>query len=217
MAETASRIAAELVAEGLLTALGGNLSWRARPDCFWISAAGRLKQALAAEDWLPTQLSGEPAAPWPEGRQPSSEWRVHAAIYRQRPEIGAIIHGHGPAGLGWGLIADRLPCVHTELALLGPVSVLDWVSPGGDALAEAVASELATDAAADALLLRQHGFVALGRDLAWAATAARILETGARIALDARAAGTDALPEIAPAEAARLRQTYGSPGRAARR
>jgi L-fuculose-phosphate aldolase len=201
--QAASTQVAALVRDGLLSALGGNVSLRSG-DGFWITAAGRPKHQLNNTDWVHVDLDGRCRAGEP---RPSSEWRVHATVYRARPDVGAIIHGHAPAVLAWGLGADRLPVVSTETALLGPVAVLDWIEPGGGALADAVASALSVSTRPDAVLLRHHGFVAVGSLLAAAGVAARALEVSARIALDARVCAAE-VPELSPAVAEGLRRRY---------
>lgn len=201
----AATCVAELVRDGLLSALGGNVSLRAGAG-FRITAAGQPKHQLANTDWVYTDFEGRYAD---TDLRPSSEWRVHAAVYRARPDVGAIIHGHAPAGLAWGLIADRVPVVQTETAFLGPVGVLDWIEPGGAALASAVAAALSSAALPDAVLLRHHGFVAVGRHLAAADVTARALEVSARIALDLRV-GVGEIPELSPATAEGLRRRYRS-------
>ena len=201
--QAASTQVAALVRDGLLSALGGNVSLRSG-DGFLITAAGRPKHQLNSTDWVHVDQNGRSRAGDP---RPSSEWRVHAAVYRARPDVGAIIHGHAPAGLAWGLGADRLPVVSTETALLGPVVVLEWIEPGGDALAKVVAAALAVSARPDAVLMRHHGFVAVGSQLAVADVAARALEVSARIALDVRAGGTE-VAELTPAVAEGLRRRY---------
>ncbi len=201
--QAASILVAELVRDGLLSTLGGNVSVRSG-DGFRITAVGRPKHQLGGADWVHIDQNGHAAV---TAFRPSSEWRMHAAIYNARPDVGAVIHGHAAAGLAWGLLADRLPVVQTETAFLGPVAVLEWIEPGGDNLADAVAAALSAPARPDAVLLRHHGFVSIGCDIATADVAARALEVSARIALDARSAG-GAVPELPPSVAEDLRRRY---------
>lgn len=195
---------AALVGQGLLSDRGGNVSVRSTGG-FRITASGRPKGALTPEDWV--ELRPAVASPAAE-RAASSEWRVHAALYDARPEVGAVVHGHAAAGLAWALGAARLPWVDTEAALLGEVRVLPWIQPGGDALADAVVAALTVADRPDAVLLRHHGFVAVGSNLAAAAAAARVLERSANVAL-AAAAAHQRVDELEDEVARRLRERYG--------
>jgi ribulose-5-phosphate 4-epimerase/fuculose-1-phosphate aldolase len=93
--------AARLFHSGFLTELGGNLNARLpRGEAVLITPSGLPKGRLRAEDMLevdllglPARVSGEPAA---ARLRPSVEARAHASIYRRRPDVQAIVHGHPP-------------------------------------------------------------------------------------------------------------------------
>ena len=82
-----------------MSGTGGNLSARADHGHFWITASGKAKGRLDADDFL---LVGVVDGAVVERRrasdQPSAETGIHAAIYRRFPDAGACLHGHSVAG-----------------------------------------------------------------------------------------------------------------------
>ena len=81
-------------AQNLTHGTSGNVSRRI-PSGMLITPTGMPYDLLEPADVVGVDLQG---ATFPgERRKPSSEWRIHAELYRARPDIGAIVHGHPPA------------------------------------------------------------------------------------------------------------------------
>lgn len=115
------------------------------------------------------------------------EWPIHTEIYRARPEVGAVVHGHPRASLLCGILGLAMrPVVGAydpgamELAARGVPVFPRAVLISDVALGKQVA---ATMAAADACLLRGHGIVAVGHDVRAATVRAIKLETLADLTL----------------------------------
>lgn len=119
----------------------------------------------------------------PTGAAPL-EIPLHAAIYRARPDVGAICRGHGPATVAWGVATDDLPLCHGLGAIAG---VRIPVHPDFDLIASTEAGEraAATLGPHHGMLLRANGGLAAGADLIEAATRLWFLEERARVALSA--------------------------------
>src|SRR5690349_5005635 len=81
------RTAQAMLARGLVAATQGNVSVRAG-DTLWVTPSARPYEPMTRDDVVPVALDGPPPAADPP---PSSEWRVHAAIYRARPDVAAIV------------------------------------------------------------------------------------------------------------------------------
>jgi ribulose-5-phosphate 4-epimerase/fuculose-1-phosphate aldolase len=136
----------------------------------------------------------------PGARDRPIETPLHAALYRARPDIGAICRTHSPAAVAWGARGAAPPVVHGLGGLSGEIALGDEADLVADeAAAEAAARALGR---ADVLLPRGNGAVCTGADLPAACTRAWFLEERARVAL---AAGPSAPPLRGAALSARSR------------
>jgi len=149
---------------GLITADDGNLSARLDRERILLTPSGGCKGRLAADELLVVDLSGQVLSPGVGNARPSSETPMHLAAYRERPDVGAVIHAHPPYSIALTvadipLRADVLPEV---LATLGSVPTSDFAMPASAENADAI-RELIREH--DAILLRQHGALAVGADL----------------------------------------------------
>ncbi len=168
----------------LIVALQGNLSARVGEDRILATPAGVCKGTLKREDLLEVDLEGRPVG---EGK-PSSELAMHLAIYRIRPDVAAVVHGHpsyatAHASAGRGLDDCLLPEV---VAGLGRVPLSRYATPGTSQVAEAVAEFIGQH---DAVLLRNHGVVTCGHDMMCAYYKMETVEHLAHISLIADLAG----------------------------
>ncbi|MBL8988631.1 MAG: class II aldolase/adducin family protein [Gemmatimonadetes bacterium] len=146
------------VALGLTHGTSGNVSARVG-DGMAITPSGLDYGLLEREDLVVMDLDGTVAAGQP--RVPSSEWRMHAAIYRARPEVRAVVHGHSPAATAVACFGRDIPPFHYMIAVAGGDSIrcAPYAPFGSDALA-ALAVEALTDRWA--CLLAHHGLLAAG-------------------------------------------------------
>jgi L-fuculose-phosphate aldolase len=127
---------------------------------------------------------------------------LHTEVYRARPDVGAVVHGHPP-------YATALAATDTELELLTHDAVLfaDGLGRYEDSADLIVSPEQGAAVAAAlgphrAALLRNHGVIAVGKDVPWAALTAATLERAAR--LQSLAATFGRLRPISRESAARL-------------
>jgi len=113
-AATIARVGRALYRRGWLPATSGNLSLRLDQSSCAITVSGRHKGRLTAEDSMRVDLAGAPLGP---GR-PSAETLLHTGLYRWSPDVGAVLHTHGPASTVLGLRLagrDRLTLAGYEL------------------------------------------------------------------------------------------------------
>jgi L-fuculose-phosphate aldolase len=115
------------------------------------------------------------------GRVPSREWPMHAAIYRSRPEAGAVIHTHSVYATAWSYLGAPLEpeLEDSDYHGVGPVRTSAPAPAGSRELAEGAVLALHGSRAA---LLGGHGVVAIGDTPAAALLAARVVERQARVA-----------------------------------
>ncbi len=171
--EEICRVMKSLYERGLISALGGNVSARVPGSKdFWITPSGVFKGAVTPDDLVKLDLEGN----YLEGfLRPSIEWPMHAAIYRVRPDVNAIIHAHNPYTLGLALAGIGLKPVSVEAVMvLRKVEIVPFAFPGTDKLAQLVEEHIAKGARA--LVLQNHGVVAVGANLVEAEAVAETLE-----------------------------------------
>ena len=151
--------ARRMLALGLVTGTFGNVSCSV-DDRILITPSGLDYAIMRPEDLVLLKLAGTVA----EGtRPPSSEYRLHVAIYRRLPAARAIVHTHSSRAVEVGDSLDELP-ISDESPLHGPVPVAPFRQPGTQELADGAAEALA-ERGANAMILRGHGVVGVGRDL----------------------------------------------------
>jgi L-fuculose-phosphate aldolase len=114
-------------------------------------------------------------------REPSSERRVHLAIYAARPDAGALVHTHSTHATAWSFLGEPLDTATEELeqAAGGAVLTAPYAPTGSDEIAAAAVSALDDRGA---VLLGLHGVVALGESPERALDAAVIVERQAQLA-----------------------------------
>lgn len=184
------RVARALDDAGLMPNKSGNVSCRT-PRGFLITPSGvpyRELDAAQLVDVDPAPAAG--AGPeWPAGRRPSSEWQLHAAIYARRSEVAAIVHTHSPRATALACAGRDLPPFHYMIALAGgTVRCMPYATFGTETLAESAVRGLWRRRA---VLLANHGVVAVGASLARATAVALEVENLAAQYLELLAAGLE--------------------------
>ena len=195
-----------LYARGLIAGNEGNISVRCGEDLV-VTPGGACKGFLAPADLVTTDLEGRLRG----GGRATSEILMHAAVYRRRADVAAVVHAHPPVATGFavaGLSLDR-PSLAEPVVTLGPVPVIPYETPATSGLAERVADGIV---AAHALLLANHGALTVGETLLRAWERMETLEQFARITLVARLVGKET--ELEAEDVARLealREAAGYP------
>ena len=123
---------------------------------------------------------------------------IHSEIYRLRPDVGAIVHSHAPAVLPFTVVQgiEVKPICHMCGFLKGTPPPFDVAHHSGSAtdllirsteLGRALAAHLGP---ASVVLMRGHGFTAVGRDIPEATYRAIYAARNCEIVLKAMALGT---------------------------
>ena len=173
-----------MVASGLTTGTGGNLSCRAG-DRVAISPSGVPYAELEPQAVAVVDLAGERV----EGdMKPSSELGFHLALYRRREDVCGVVHTHSVYATTLACLNREIPPVHYLVGFAGhKVPVAPYATFGTEALARNVRDTMG--AAYNAVLLANHGLVAVGADLSRAFDTAEEIEFVARVYCQARAVG----------------------------
>ncbi|MGO4672597.1 class II aldolase/adducin family protein [Bosea sp. 2YAB26] len=123
-------------------------------------------------------------------RKPSSEWPFHVEIYKARPDAQAIVHTHSPRATALSSARRGIPAFHYMIALCGGADVrcAEYATFGTPELAENAVKALE---GRKAVLLANHGVIALGQTLAGAHTIVAEVENLAGQYLDLLASGLE--------------------------
>ncbi len=194
-------------ASGLNQGTAGNISARIG-EAMLITPSAIPYDALRPDMMALMPLEGEYGA-WSGPHKPSSEWRFHLDIMRARPEVGAIVHCHPIYATALAMQRRPIPAAHYMIALFGgpDVRCTAYAPYGTQAL-----SELALVGLQDrfAVLLGNHGAIALGATLESAMMRARELETLAKMYCLALASGRPViLPDDEIMRTVERFKTYG--------
>jgi L-fuculose-phosphate aldolase len=193
---------------GFVASNDGNISARLGPDRLLMTPASVSKGFMTPDMMVVTDLDGRLISGAP-GRKPSSEAMMHLVAYRQRADVGAVVHAHPPLATGFavaGIALDRAVLAEV-VTTLGSIPIAKYGTPSTQELADTVAPYVKSH---DGLLLANHGALALGRDLFAAYYKMETIEHFARISLTARLLGREHL--LSRDEVMRLqnlRSTYG--------
>jgi L-fuculose-phosphate aldolase len=201
---------ARLLDDGLAVGSAGNISVRCG-DIIAITPSG-----IGYRDMAPADI----CLVTPDGTQlvtgtaetPSSETPMHLAIYAATG-AAAVVHTHSPEVIALSAGRSELPAIHYAITGLGgPVRVAPYVRFGSAGLAEAAVQALE---GRSAVILRNHGAVTCGRDLAQAYDRALLLEWLARTYRMALCYGEPAIlsaAELDEVAAEVRRRRYGERG-----
>ena len=154
---------------GLNELASGNVSCRFK-DGMLISASGATADKIAPEALVAVSLDGA----WRGQRKPSSEWRMHAAIY-QSTEAQAVVHTHSDHCVALACQGRPLPGFHYLVGTFGgpDVPCVPYATFGTEKLAKDAAAALQDRSAC---LLASHGMICRGHSLEAAVSLAHRLE-----------------------------------------
>lgn len=194
--------------QGLVDGIAGNISLRLTPDRILCTPTmcnkGRLRPAdLCVIDTSGKQVDGV--------RRPSSEMRLHLAIYAADSNIQSIVHTHPPYATTLGVLGVTPPTgvVGEADVLLGPVPLVAYQTMGTPDLAAAVQAVVPGHVAA---LLANHGAVTWGTNLESAYLRTETLESFCRVVYHARLAGPiQTIPPDKQAALTQLREQLRNP------
>lgn len=184
----------------------GNHSVRIADGRFLCTPTGISKARLKPDDICTVDPSGKQLA---GRRQRSSEFLMHAAIYKARPDVNAVVHSHPPHATAFAVAGVELPtCIHPEAEVfLGPVRTAKYVTPGDTRLGESLMPYINE---CNTILLGNHGVVCYAADLEQAYYQLEIVDAYARILLLARQLGSvQTLSGDEMAELIRLKARFG--------
>jgi L-fuculose-phosphate aldolase len=170
---------------GLTTTSGGNLSILDDDGSIWITPKGTDKGALTAKDIVHVMPDGTARGE----HEPSSEYPFHAAVYKARPDMKAIVHAHPPSLVSFA-ITRKIPdtrILRETHEHCGMVGYAAYALPGSMMLGKVMAEKFA--AGHTAVLMENHGIVTIGTSLRHAFQKLESLDLCATITLKAASIG----------------------------
>jgi L-ribulose-5-phosphate 4-epimerase len=193
----------ELPKNDLVKWTGGNVSGRdPETGLVVIKPSGVKYPDLRPEHLIVLDVNGKVI----EGNlSPSSDTASHLYIYRQRPEVGGIVHTHSPYATAFAAVGKPIPVYLTAIAdeFGGPIPVGGFALIGGEEIGRVVVESIGRS---PAVLLKNHGVFTIGKNAEAAVKAAIMTEDVARTVWYALALGT---PDVIPAEdVAKLHDRY---------
>ena len=154
-----------LYKSGLMVSNDGNISARMADGNILITPSGVNKGRISTDDLLVISLDGniiKPAAN--PALKPTSEQPMHLEIYRQRPDVRAVIHTHlifaNALAISYGKV--RMDVIPEAAIAFGDVPVTDFALPSSIQNAEAIRDLIKKH---DVMLIRNHGSLAVGKNL----------------------------------------------------
>ena len=186
--------------KGLTTTSGGNLSIMDEDGNIWITPAGVDKGTLTRNDIICVKPDGTTVGP----HKPSSEYPFHAAVYKMRPDLRAVLHAHPPALVSFSIVrqAPNLNLMPSVRKVCKDVRIATYAVPGSDQLGENIGKCFADGC--DIVLLENHGVCIGAEDMFTAFKRFETLDYTANLEILARCVGK---PKTLPAEAVRVTQT----------
>lgn len=190
--------------KGLVAASDGNVSVRLGDGHLLTTPSGVSKGFLSPSDVVLIDMEGKPVRQPGQGKnlpQPSSEILLHLEVYRQRPDVQAVVHAHPPLAIAFTIAGVSLTqCVLPEVVVnLGSIPTTAYATPAS-AEGPVVIRELIRDH--DALIIDRHGSVTVGQTLFEAYMKLEKIEHLAQVTLAARQLGR--VTELPPEEVRKL-------------
>lgn len=177
--------AKDMYHSGLVAGTWGNISARVDEEYMVITPTGMDYERLYADEMVIVNMNTLEY----EGKlKPSIEAIVHAAIYKDRPEVNGIMHTHSTYALTVATARKPIPpiCDDQVQILGGDVRLAAYTMPGTKEMAEAVVGALKERAGA---LIANHGAITVGRTLSEAYVGSQVLEKAAMVYINCQSIG----------------------------
>jgi L-fuculose-phosphate aldolase len=183
-----------LALEGYADLTLGHVSARpAGDDIVQIKRKGVALDEVDADDVIELDLRSDDIASTPSMHL---EAVLHSEVYKLRPDVGAVVHGHPPFATAFGATGATLEMLtHDSVLFSDGIGVFEEQP---DLITEATEGRAVAQALGDrrAVVMRNHGVLVVGKSVPWAVLTALTLERAVRLQSIARTLGS--LRPIAP-------------------
>jgi L-fuculose-phosphate aldolase len=179
------RVGRLMYERGLAVAADGNISAPLDEEHVLCTPSGLCKGMMTPDQLIVVDMDGHKVGPGTSANrdlQPTSEVRMHLEAYRQRPDIGGMVHAHPPITVALSIAGVSLAdCMLPEVIVtLGLVPTTEYATPASAENVRAI-RDLITNH--DGIILQRHGTLTVGQDPWEAYMRLESLEQVARITL----------------------------------
>jgi L-fuculose-phosphate aldolase len=183
--ELICEIGRRVYAKGFAAANDGNISIRLNDREILCTPTMMSKGFMKPEDLCKVDYEGKQLA---GTRKRSSEILLHLAVYKNRPDVNAVVHCHPPHATAFAVAGVPIPkCVLPEVEVfLGEVPTAIYETPGTQKFAETIVPHLK---ASNTIILANHGTVTFGPDLEKAYWNSEIIDAYCKILILSRQLG----------------------------
>jgi L-fuculose-phosphate aldolase len=173
--------------QGYAASNDGNISVRISDTEILTTPTGLAKGFMTSDQIIKCDLQGNKIAGDPNLR-PSSEVKMHLAVYAERPDVRAVVHAHPPVATGFAVAGIPLEkCVLPEIILtIGSIPLARYGTPSTEEIPNSIRDLIKQ---CDAVLLANHGALTVGKDAFNAYYKMESMEHFAKISLVARQLG----------------------------
>ena len=167
----------KLIDSGLTTGTGGNISiFNPAKGLMAISPSGIAYHEIKPEQVVIMDLANNIVD---SDKRPSSEYNMHKIFYKKREEVRAVVHTHSVYATTIACLNWELPAVHYLIGFAGgKVPLAGYATFGTEELANNAYQAMGKY---NAVLLANHGLLAVGTDIDWAFNTAEEIEFTAQI------------------------------------
>ena len=179
----------KLYESGMINMFEGNITVR-MPDCVLVTPSQMEKDRITPEMIIEMDMDGNIIGNPPS--KPSSEYKMHLAVYRLREDLKAIVHTHSAHATSFAVAGQPVRGNMAEIFMFfgGEIPVCSYGAPGSDAI-YADFPRFFVQEDKDAVLLANHGVVTAGKSLADAYSRTEAAEKLAMIEKEVRLLGTE--------------------------
>jgi L-fuculose-phosphate aldolase len=163
---------------GLTTSISGNHSIRFRKEWMWITPSGISRYKIHSNHLVKVHLrTGKVFG----NIRPSIELDLHRNIYNKRQDVNAIVHTHSLFTIGISISSRKFQHVIEEAKIVVGQPVIISNKPSGSKdLAESVSTAF-QESDVRAVVIKNHGVVAVGKDIHQARAVVESLEEWAKL------------------------------------
>lgn len=177
-----------LYKQGYVVSNDGNISVRISPDTIVVTPTGVSKGDMNPDMMVVMDLDGNVISKGLRG--PSSEVKMHLRVYRENPDVTAVVHAHPIYATSFAIAGVPLdkPILSEAMLQVGVVPVAHYAKPSTTDVPDSIAPFVKDYAA---VMLSNHGVLTWGSDLEQALARMEVVENYAKVTLVVNQIGSE--------------------------